>query len=192
MVVFAYFGRRSQVGKTPRWQTPRAVGAMLLTALAAVIVTALATGAPVSATPHSQWSWPVASPYSIMRTFIAPPTPYSPGHRGIDISTGLGSPVFAPADGVVSFAGVVVDRPVLSLRHSDGVVSSYEPVLTELLAGATVSRGETIGVLLDGHCKSPCLHFGTRRYGEYLSPLGFLGRVGYSVLLPTRTIKLTE
>ena len=191
MVVFVYFARLLQVGKTPRRQTHRAVRTMLLTALATVIVTALPTSAPVSATPHSQWSWPVASPYSITKTFIAPQTAYGPGHRGIDIGTGPGSPVFAPADGVVSFAGVVVDRPVLSLRHSDGVVSSYEPVLTELLTGATVSRGEAIGILLDGHCESSCLHFGTRRYGEYLSPLGFLGRIGYSVLLPTRTIKLT-
>ena len=92
--------------------------------------------------------------------------------------------MLAPADGVVHFAGFVVDRPVLSIEHADGVLSSFEPVQTDLVAGDRVTRGQVIGTLLPGHCASPCLHLGARVDGEYVNPLLFLGGVGWSVLYP--------
>ncbi len=93
--------------------------------------------------------------------------------------------MLAPADGIVHFAGFVVDRPVLSLEHVDGVLSGYEPVQTSLVAGDRVSRGQVIGTLLPGHCASACLHLGVRVDGEYVNPLLFLGGVGWSVLYPS-------
>ncbi|MEO8095455.1 MAG: M23 family metallopeptidase [Pseudolysinimonas sp.] len=131
------------------------------------------------------WRWPVPAPHVVARPFVAPATPYSSGHRGIDIRSDTGQ-VYAPAAGVVSFAGVVVDRPVLSIRHPGGVVSSYEPVQTDLSAGDSVSQGQPIGILLAGHCAMLCLHFGVRVGGQYVSPLLFLGGIPPSVLLPTR------
>lgn len=131
------------------------------------------------------WAWPVAAPHPVVRPFIAPATPYAAGHRGIDIRS-PGSEVSAPADGVVLFAGVVVDRPVLSIRHGGGVVSSYEPVESALSAGDAVSRGQPVGTLLSGHCSGLCLHFGVRVDGQYVSPLAFLGGIPRSILLPTR------
>ncbi len=137
-------------------------------------------------TSRSAWVWPVAAPHPIARPFIAPATPYSSGHRGIDIRAP--SPdVFAPADGVVSFAGMVAGRPVLSIRHPGGLVSSFEPVSATLPAGAVVSRGQLVGTLLPGHCASTlCVHFGVRLDGEYVSPLNYLGSVPRAILLPTR------
>lgn len=132
-----------------------------------------------------QWRWPADEPRSIIRPFIAPETPYSAGHRGIDIRAPSGV-VYAPAGGVVHFAGVVVDRPVLSIRHPDGLLSSYEPVTTTLVEGDAVIRGDVIGTVEPGHCSSLCLHFGVRLNGEYVSPLNFLGGIPWSVLLPTR------
>ena len=109
--------------------------------------------------------------------------------KGIDIRAPLvaeaGAQVLAPADGVVHFAGFVVDRPVLSIEHVGGVLSSFEPVQTSLVAGDRVTRGEVIGTLLPGHCGSPCLHLGVRVDGEYVNPLLFLGGVGWSVLYPS-------
>jgi murein DD-endopeptidase MepM/ murein hydrolase activator NlpD len=144
----------------------------------------------------SSWSWPIAAPHPILRPYLAPATPYGPGHRGIDIGAPDGSalgvgvpvpvPVLAPTDGVVSFAGVVVDRPVLSIRHAGGLVPSYEPVVTTLAAGDSVARGAVIGELQAGHCVQPCLHFGVRLDGGYVSPLNYLGGIPWSVLLPTR------
>ncbi len=93
--------------------------------------------------------------------------------------------MLAPDDGVVHFAGFVVDRPVLSIEHTGGVLSSYEPVQTALVAGDRVTRGQVIGTLLPGHCASPCLHLGARVDGQYVNPLLFLGGVGWSVLYPS-------
>lgn len=139
------------------------------------------------ATP--EWHWPVGPDHVVTRPFLAPATLYGSGHRGIDIAAPLGTAVESPADGVVHFAGVVVDRPVLSIRHPDGLISSFEPVETELSEGTAVTRGSVVGTTTAGHCRSPCLHLGVRRYGEYLSPLVFLGGIAPSVLLPTRALR---
>lgn len=131
------------------------------------------------------WAWPIAAPHPIARPYLAPATPYASGHRGIDIRAAEGAWVRAPADGVVHFAGVVVDRPVLSIDHGGGVLSSYEPVETGLRTGDVVRRGQVIGTLQPGHCGSgSCLHFGVRIHGAYVSPLLFLGDQPRAVLLP--------
>lgn len=143
-----------------------------------------------------RWSWPISAPHPVIRPFIAPESPYAAGHRGIDIESSPGAPVLAPTDGVVYFVGTVVNRPVLSIRHSDGLISSFEPVTSILAAGDAVRRGDTVGSIgassvvagsvAIGHCSSTCLHFGVRLYGEYISPLNYLGGIERSILLPTR------
>ena len=138
--------------------------------------------------PEARWAWPIAAPHPTIRPFEAPPTRYSAGHRGIDVAVGGGRTVLAPVAGTVHFAGTVVDRPVVSIRHDDGLMSSYEPVTTNLHEGDAVRRGDTIGEVVAGHCARVCLHFGVRRYGEYLSPLLYLGGVRIPVLLPTRRL----
>jgi murein DD-endopeptidase MepM/ murein hydrolase activator NlpD len=131
------------------------------------------------------WLWPVVPPRQIQRGFEAPPTPYSAGHRGVDLAATTGGPVVAGADGVVSFAGVVVDRPVLSVRHDRGLVSSIEPVSTTLVAGDVVRAGDTVGVVASGgHCDGRCVHFGVRLYGEYVNPMAVLAALERAVLLP--------
>jgi murein DD-endopeptidase MepM/ murein hydrolase activator NlpD len=122
----------------------------------------------------------------IARPFIAPETPYAAGHRGLDLTAPGGTTIRSPSDGVVHFSGTVVDRPVLSIEHSGDLISSFEPVESPLVAGAVVHRGEPVGTLLAGHCASPCLHWGVRLHGEYVSPLNYLGGIPRSVLLPTR------
>jgi murein DD-endopeptidase MepM/ murein hydrolase activator NlpD len=133
----------------------------------------------------ARWSWPIAPPHPLIRPFIAPLTPFAAGHRGIDIAATVGAPLIAPADGVVYFAGVVVDRSVLSIRHDGGLMSSFEPVLSTLAAGSTVTRGLTVGSVMPGHCAAVCVHFGVRLHGEYVSPLNYLRGVEHAVLLPT-------
>ncbi|MBC7760672.1 MAG: M23 family peptidase, partial [Candidatus Saccharibacteria bacterium] len=74
----------------------------------------LAPGSTAAPAPPAAWQWPVDVPHVMLRPFIAPATAYASGHRGIDLDTENGS-LYAPADGVVHFAGTVVDRPVLSI-----------------------------------------------------------------------------
>jgi murein DD-endopeptidase MepM/ murein hydrolase activator NlpD len=149
-----------------------------------ILLVALAILSPTAARLEP-WRWPVGVPRTVLRPYVAPATPYSAGHRGIDlvISEGL---VMAPANGTVHFAGVVVNRPVVSIDHGEGVISSYEPVTTDLKKGDPVSRGDPIGQAIPGHCSVLCVHFGVRIDGEYISPLSMLDEIPYAVLLPTR------
>ena len=124
------------------------------------------------------------APHAIARQFLAPATAYAAGHRGIDIRAPAGTVVWAPADGVVHFAGVVAGRPVLSIAQDDGVLTSFEPLESELTAGERVRRGDPIGLLSGGHCAAGCLHLGARIDGGYVSPLLFLGGQPRAVLLP--------
>lgn len=151
------------------------------------LVTAIATlvGPSSAGAPSGDWDWPVDPPRSIVRAFLSPATPYATGHRGIDLGA-PGGVLYSPADGVVRFAGVVVDRPVLSIDHGGGVVSSYEPVVASVAKGDPVARGQTIGEVIGGHCSSACVHVGVRVDGEYVSPLLFFGDLPRAVLLPTR------
>ena len=148
---------------------------------------AAASSMSASSAPVVPWSWPVSLPHPVVQAFTAPEHPWSPGHRGIDVGTPAGSDVTAPDDGVVHFSGVVVDRPVLSMRHPDGVLSSLEPVVSDLVAGDPVVRGQVVGTVQAGHCPDvECVHLGARIDGEYVSPLMMLGLGRPSVLLPTR------
>lgn len=135
------------------------------------------------------WLWPVGGPHDVVRPYIAPSSPYGPGHRGVDLASADGV-LLAPADGVVRFAGFVVDRPVLTIDHGGGVLSSYEPVATALVRGDAVARGQPIGTVLPGHCSILCVHLGVRIDGEYVSPLRFLGGIPRAVLLPTQPIAM--
>ena len=157
----------------------------LARAFAVTLSLAIATVQPAASNAAGNWAWPVEPPYRILRPFIAPATPYSAGHRGIDVAASSAR-VFAPSAGVVHFTGVVVDRPVLSIRHSGGLLSSYEPVIALVAQGQSVARGDLIGEVIPGHCSVPCIHFGVRRDGAYVSPLNYLGGIPRSILLPTR------
>jgi len=165
-------------------------------ALAAVTVSPVSASATAAANEQStagaapRWSWPIAAPRTIVRPFVPPADEYSAGHRGIDLGAPVGTTVFAPADGVIHFSGIVVDRPVLSIEHPGSLLSSFEPVTSALPAGTTVRRGDPVGTVAasTGHCASSCLHFGVRLHGQYLSPLNYLGGIPLPVLLPTRAL----
>ncbi|GLZ31312.1 hypothetical protein Lesp02_35000 [Lentzea sp. NBRC 105346] len=129
--------------------------------------------------PHGRFGWPLAPPHGVVRSFAAPPSPYGPGHRGVDLLGVVGAPVFASGDGVVVFAGLLVDRSLVSLDHGS-LRTTYEPVTPSVAVHQRVRRGEVIGTLAGGHpgCDS-CLHWGARRGPEYLNPLRLVspGRV---------------
>ncbi len=100
---------------------------------------------------RGRWGWPVSPPL-ITVAYRAPAHAYGPGHRGIDLSSDVGADVRAPDDGIVAFAGVVVDRPLITIDHGDGLVSTMEPVHAGVPVGARVQRGEWVGTVgLGGH-----------------------------------------
>jgi murein DD-endopeptidase MepM/ murein hydrolase activator NlpD len=146
-----------------------------------------ATAAGDSAAPaRPSWQWPLAPRPPVVRPFDPPPEPWLSGHRGVDLGTpGPGTEVLSPAAGIVSFVGVVVDRPVITIDHGRGLRSSFEPVESGLAAGSTVAAGQVIGTTLPRHCPEPgCVHWGVRQGDDYINPLQFVLDLRPSVLLP--------
>lgn len=159
---------------------------MLLILLANPVPVASAVPQAVVSAAADGWRWPLPEPHRVIAPFIAPVTPYAAGHRGIDLTAQIGGTVLAPHDGVVSFAGVVVDRPVLSISQAGDVITTVEPVLARVAVGDRVRAGQEIGtVAVGGHCPPGCLHLGVRLHGRYVSPLRYLGGLRRAVLLPT-------
>ncbi len=106
------------------------------------------------------------------------------GHRGVDLGSSDRS-VLSPADGVVVFVGIVVDRPVLTIDHGDGLLSSFEPVAASVAEGDPVRAGQEVGrISTEPHCPSLCVHWGVRENGEYVNPLPFVSDRRPSILLP--------
>ncbi|MDQ0645711.1 M23 family metallopeptidase [Microbacterium murale] len=141
--------------------------------------------APAPPTPDPAWVWPVDGPREVTSPFRAPAHDYGPGHRGLDMSAPVGAVVHAPADGIVAFRGVVVDRPLLTIDHGDGIVTTLEPVDSTLTPGAPVTRGEEIGTVANGgHSPDDQLHLGVRYNDVYVNPMLMFGDVPRAILLP--------
>lgn len=141
-----------------------------------------------SGTAPGFWSWPLNPRPAVVRAFDPPAKPWLSGHRGVDLRAAYdGAPVASPAAGTVSFVGVVVDRPVITVDHGNGLRSSFEAVRSDLAAGAAVAEGEVLGWIQFGHCGPvPCVHWGVRRGEVYLNPLALVTDLRPSILLPPR------
>ena len=121
-----------------------------------------------------------------MRGFDPPSSPYGSGHRGIDIGATVGTPVFAPAPGVVTFAGSVAGRLYVTIDHGGGVLSTASFVSSVLVRkGDLVTQGQVVALSGSGHAGdvSPNLHFGVRLNGQYVDPLDYLGPIDVSDLI---------
>jgi murein DD-endopeptidase MepM/ murein hydrolase activator NlpD len=109
----------------------------------------------------------------------------------VDLSAASGTPVLAAGDGIVVYAGAVAARTLVSVEHRGGLRTTYEPVTPTVKAGQPVLRGEVLGHLQEGHCPSPCLHWGVRRGHDYLDPLRLIspGRVRLLPMNPSTPLK---
>ena len=146
---------------------------------AAVAVAGAARGTP-------GWVPPVDPPL-LVAPFDPPAHDWLPGHRGVDLAAGAGTPVHAARAGTVVWAGPLAGRGVVVVEHDDGLRTTYEPVDAVVVEGEQVAAGQLLGTVGDGdvHCgRVPrCLHWGLRRGRDYLDPWRLL-RPGRAVLLP--------
>lgn len=129
---------------------------------------------------------PPVAPFRAEALFDPPPRPWLAGHRGVDLVSQVGAPVLAPGGGVVTFAGRVVDRGVVTVDHG-ALRSSLEPVDAGVTVGTRVAAGDQVGVVGadPGHCAPrACLHWGVREGDAYVDPLDLLRGFGPVVLLP--------
>lgn len=95
-------------------------------------------------------------------------------HPGIDLSAPVGTPIYAPADGVVSFAGRYNARRniswwrygnLVSLRNGERFVTLYGHLEeVHVKAGQRVKQGDLIGTVGNtGWSTNPHLHYEVRR-----------------------------
>ncbi|GAB3876383.1 murein hydrolase activator EnvC family protein [Terrabacter terrigena] len=176
------------------------IGSALLAAVVATASVTTAVAAPPGAMPsgaapavartgsgsHGRWAWPLDPEPSVERRFDPPEQPWLPGHRGVDLAAASGQSVQSPAAGTVTYSGRLAGRGVVVVAHDRGLRSTFEPVDGSVEVGATVARGERVGVVTStaGHCApAVCLHWGVLRGQTYLDPLSFVGRARI-VLLP--------
>jgi hypothetical protein len=151
----------------------RHIGVVL--ALAMVLAMAAPGGA-------AAWTWPVDGP--VLQTFLFDElNPKAPGqHRGISIGSAVGTPVLAPVDATITFAGTVPSGgKTLSLLTEQGLsVTLLHLGSFGVVEGATVAEGQVVGSVgpSDGsELGQPFVYLGVRRVEDpqgYLDPLLFL------------------
>lgn len=165
-----------------------ALGVGAVTVLSAAVLASAGSADPSRPpAPAGTYRLPLAGPADVARAFEPPPEPWAAGHRGVDLRSAPGSPALSPVAGVVTFAGPVAGRGVVTVTDPNGRRSSVEPVLASVRAGDPVGAGEALGVVLaDGsHCApATCLHWGVRVGEDYVDPLALLPGEGPVVLLP--------
>jgi len=104
---------------------------------------------------------------------ISPFTRASDFHKGLDLSAPAGTPVYASADGVVSFAGRYPIREsvawwrfgnVITINHADRFITIYGHLDTiKVQQGQTVKQGQIIGAVgSTGWSTNPHLHYEVR------------------------------
>ena len=165
----------------------------ILAAVTALILLASGPETSLSAPlpANSAWQLPLEAPFELINQYRQPNSDYSAGHRGVDYQVSLDQAILAPADGVVYFAGMVVNRSLLSIKHGSAISTEFEPVCATVSPGQAVLRGQIVAKVCDAtvtyqqHCFAVrCLHFAMKLNGKYLSPLALIGRMNPSRLLP--------
>lgn len=135
-----------------------------------------ASQALLDATPSIR---PVATGYVSSRfgRRMDPFTGRTSSHRGVDYSARLGTPIFATADGVVSFAGKWFEFGwTVEVSHGYGFVSRYAHCSKILVArGQRVKRGEVIArVGSSGRSTATHLHYEVLLDGSKKNPLTYV------------------
>jgi murein DD-endopeptidase MepM/ murein hydrolase activator NlpD len=144
-----------------------------------------ASESTANAAPGYPWTWPVEGAHTVTQPFRAPAHEYGPGHRGMDVAAAPDGVVRAPASGVVAFRGDVAGRPLITIDHGDGYVTTLEPVASALPPGAAVAAGDDVGTTgAGGHAVRGTLHVGVRVDGRYVNPRGLFGGLPRAILLP--------
>ena len=98
--------------------------------------------------------------------------PMSP-HYGVDMAAPVGTPIHAPADGVVSICDdYYLDGGFTLIDHGQGVSTSYLHQSKRLVkAGDAVKRGQRIGLIgATGRATGPHLHWAMNWFEVRLDP----------------------
>lgn len=106
-------------------------------------------------------------------------TPKSP-HSGMDVAAANGTPVLAPAGGIVTFAApdLYLTGGTVLLDHGHGVSSNFLHLSRiDVKVGERVTQGQRIGAVgATGRATGPHLHWGMNWFDVRIDPLLVLER----------------
>lgn len=108
---------------------------------------------------------------------ISPFTGKATMHAGLDIAAAPGSPIYAPADGVVSYAGYDQGYgKLVSIDHGYGVSTRFgHTSQIYVQVGQKVSKWDVIAAVGNtGRSTGPHLHYEVRINGTPVDPINFI------------------
>jgi murein DD-endopeptidase MepM/ murein hydrolase activator NlpD len=98
-------------------------------------------------------------------------------HRGVDISSDIGTRIIAPADGIIRFADFMngYGRTVM-IDHGNGISTLYGHLSGfAVTAGQLVRRGDAVGYVgQSGRSTGPHLHYEVRIFNTPVNPSKYL------------------
>ncbi len=110
------------------------------------------------------------------------------GHSGMDIAAPNGTPVQAPAAGVVTFAApdLYLTGGTVLLDHGHGVSSNFLHLSRiDVKVGDRIAQGQTVGAVgATGRATGPHLHWGMNWFDVRIDPLLVLERGQSSAAAP--------
>jgi murein DD-endopeptidase MepM/ murein hydrolase activator NlpD len=98
-------------------------------------------------------------------------------HAGVDMAGPTGTPIYAPADGVITHAGWQSGYGrLITIKHEFGIETRYGHLsATRVQVGQRVSRGERIGDMGNtGRSTGPHLHYEIRVSGKPIDPMIYI------------------
>ncbi|MEO7252327.1 MAG: M23 family metallopeptidase [Arenimonas sp.] len=121
------------------------------------------------------FQWPVhgrvSGVYGSQRIYNG--TPKSP-HSGLDVAAAQGTPVHAPAAGIVTLAepGLYLTGGTVLLDHGHGVSSNFLHFSRiDVHVGQRVEQGEVLGLVgMTGRATGPHMHWGMNWFGVRVDP----------------------
>lgn len=101
-------------------------------------------------------------------------------HNGVDIAGITGTPVYAPADGVVTLAAsspFTLEGNLLIVDHGMGLDSAFLHLSRiDVRVGDKIVQGQRIGAIgATGRASGPHLHWGMKWNGERIDPMQVAG-----------------
>ncbi|MBN2970772.1 peptidoglycan DD-metalloendopeptidase family protein [Roseomonas aeriglobus] len=126
---------------------------------------------------RQRFVWPatgrISGLFGSQRIYKGEPGAY---HSGVDVARPTGTPIVAPADGVVALAAdapFTLEGNLLMLDHGAGLVSAFLHLSRiDVKPGERVRQGQVIGAIgATGRATGPHLHWGMTWRGSRIDPL---------------------
>ena len=127
-----------------------------------------------------KFEWPakgvISGVYGSQRVFNGKPRR---PHFGVDIAARSGTPIVAPADGIVTLAepDMFYEGGLVFLDHGHGLIGYFMHMSKlDVKTGERVKRGQKIGEIgATGRATGPHVHWGMTWLGTYVDPATLVG-----------------